>query len=223
MEVEDVVFSGLCSALAVLTPEQKEIGVLMIDLGGGTTDYVAYAGKVLATAGSLGVGGDHITNDIATAFGIPLRQAETLKMEWGRAVADPSTRSRRIDLPPEVGLLDPSVNMFGLHTVINARVDETLAMVKSRVESIGLLRQLGAGVALTGGGARLNGIVELAEDIFGLPCRVGVPRDVDGLAAVMEGPQYATAVGLARYGFQTEARESPSMWRGILGRFFGGK
>jgi cell division protein FtsA len=111
--------------------------------------------------------------------------------------------------------------MFGLHTVINCRIDETLGMVRSRIESEGLLRRFGSGVVLTGGGARLSGVLELAQDIFGLPCRLGVPQDVDGLASAIESPAYATAIGLVRWGFQKGTRETPSLWRGIHSWLFG--
>lgn len=222
MDVEDVAFGGLCSALAVVPPEHKEIGALVIDLGGGTTDYVVYADKILATAGSLGLGGDHITNDIALAFGIPIRHAEALKQSHGSAVIDRAVRSRRIDLPQDVSSMVKSVSLNGLHTVINARAEEILNMVKAGIESAGLLRHLGAGVVLTGGGANLKGITQVAEDIFNTTCRIGVPRDIDGITEVTEGPEYATAVGMLRYGFQQEGREGRAGGlKGLFGKLFG--
>lgn len=222
MDVQDVAFSGLCSALSVLTPEQKKIGVAVIDLGGGTTDYLVYAGTVVAVAGSLGVGGDHITNDITIAFNIPMSQAERIKKEAGCAVVAPGVASQRVALPPEVGFPGRSVALGALHTVINARVDEILDMVKQRLDHDGTPQRLGAGVVLTGGGAHLKGICELAEQKFGLPCSIGKPRNVTGLDIASEGPEYATSSGLVQYAFKTlsaQRRASPlSAWmKGLFG------
>ena len=222
MGVQDVAFSGLCSALAVLTPEQKEAGVLLIDLGGGTTDYVAYATNTLAAAGALGIGGDHVTNDVAMAFSIPVRQAEALKRESGSAVIDLSARSRRISLPSEVGFSAKTISLHALQTVVHARMDEILCMIRTRIEPENLLHHIGAGVVLTGGGARMKEITTLAEKIFGLPCSVGAPRGVSGLAAAIAGPEYATPIGLVRYGFKAAAQAAPqslldSWWKKVFG------
>jgi cell division protein FtsA len=222
MNVEDVVFSGLCSSLAVLTPEQKEIGALVIDLGGGTTDYVAYCGKILATAGALGVGGDHVTNDIALAFNISIKQAERLKREFGSATVEPSVRSRRVELEPEIGFPDRSVSLPALHTVINARMDEILTTIRSRLQDYDITHQIGAGSILTGGGARLSNTEKLAQRVFGLPCTIGRPGDVDGLASATGSPEYATPVGMVRYGFMMGERDagfSITDWlKGLIGR-----
>jgi len=205
MDVQDAAFGGLCSALSVLTPEQKKSGAIVIDCGGGTTDYVAYAENVVAEAGAVGVGGDHITNDIAMGFNIPTFQAECLKRESGCAVVDAAVGHQRVALPPEVGFPGNSVSLRSLHMVINARADETLEMIKTRLEKKGILHHVGAGVVLTGGGAHLKGLPELAEKIFGLPCSIGKPRNVSGLAIATEGPEYATCSGLVQYGFKTGA------------------
>ena len=124
--VQDVAFSGLCSAMAVLTPEQKKSGVIVIDLGGGTTDYVVYADDVVAAAGALGIGGDHITNDIALAFNIPTSQTENVKREHGSAFVEPGAGSKKVDVPADVGFPGRNVSLKSLSTVINARADEIL-------------------------------------------------------------------------------------------------
>jgi len=205
MDVQDVAFSGLCSALSVLTPEQKKSGVVVLDLGGGTTDYLVYAGSVLAAAGALGVGGDHITNDIALALNIPMSQAEQLKRGSGSAMVDTQNPARKVSLPPEGGFSGRTVNLQSLHTVIYARVDEIFGMVADRLGKEGVLERVGTGVVLTGGGAYLNRIDELGERVFGLPCAVGKPRNVSGLATATEGAEYATCSGLVQYGFRTSA------------------
>lgn len=204
LEVYDVAFSGLCSALSVLTTEQKQSGVIVIDLGGGTTDYIVYADGVVAIAGALGVGGDHITNDVAVAFNIPPSRAESLKRDSGCAVVDVWAASQKVVLPPEVGFPGQTVKLKSLHTVINARMDEILGTVRKRLDEQGVTHQLGAGVVLTGGGAHLRGAGELAERVFRLPCCIGKPAGLSGLAAATEGPEYATACGLVAYGFNSQ-------------------
>lgn len=202
-EIQDVAFGGLCAALAVLTPEQKRNGVAVIDLGGGTTSYLVYAGNVVAAAGSLGVGGEHITNDLALAFNIPIVRAEELKRQHGAARVGSDSGGKRITLPQEVGFAERSISLKAWHTVIHARAEETLLLVRAALHDGGVLPQLGAGVVLTGGGAYLPHIVELAERVFGQPCIVGTPRNVDGLQDVPDPAAYATAAGLVLYGFKT--------------------
>jgi cell division protein FtsA len=223
VEVQDVGFSGLCSALSVLTPEQKKSGVIVIDIGGGTTDYVVYADDVVAAAGALGIGGDHITNDIALAFNIPTSQTESLKREHGSAVVEPGAGSHKVDVPADVGFPGRSVSVKSLNTVINARVDEVLGTVKRRIEKDNLLRYVGAGVVLTGGVANMKGMTQLAEKVFRLPCSIGRPRNISGLALAASGPEYATCSGLVQLGFKQMAEKQQTQsfgdWlMGILGR-----
>ena len=224
MDVADVAFSGLCSALAVLTPEQKEIGVLVIDLGGGMTDYVAYAANTFAAAGAIGLGGDHVTNDIVLAFNMPRGQAERLKRESGSALVEDKPHSRRVALPAEVGYhAGRSIPLAALQTVVHLRLAEMLGIIRRRSEEEGILHQLGAGVILTGGGANLKGVRELAERVFRLPCAIGKPQGISGLAAALEGPQYAAAAGLIRYAFKNALTQEPpsgmrKWFRRVLGR-----
>ena len=203
LQVQDVAFGGLCAALAVLTPEQKRNGVAIIDLGGGTTSFLAYAGNVMAAAGSLGVGGDHVTNDLALAFTIPIARAEDLKRQHGSALVGVTPGLKRITLPQEVGFSERSISLKALHTVINARVEETLRLVRTALHEGGLLPHLGAGVVLTGGGAYLPDITDLAQRVFGLPCALGSPVNVGGLREENDAASYATAAGLVLYGFRT--------------------
>jgi len=205
VEVADVAFSGLCSALAVLTPEQKEGGALVIDLGGGTTTFVAYAAGTLAAAGALGLGGDHATNDIAMAFSIPRGQAERLKKVSGCAVTEDTARGARLTLPPEVGYPGRSISLQALHTVVHLRMAEILGVILRNLERLGILHQLGAGVVLTGGGAGMKGLQKLAERTFRAPCAIGKPVGISGLAAATDEPAYASAVGMLRYAFKSAA------------------
>ncbi len=204
LDVDDIVFSGLCSALAVLTPDQKRNGVAVIDLGGGTTNYLAYAGNVMAAAGSLAVGGEHVTNDLALAFNIPQSRAEELKLQHGSAIVNSASGLKRLPVPNDFGKQDQTISLKALHTVINARVTETLHIVRSRLHDSDLLTKLGAGVVFTGGGAALPGLCELGQSIFGVPCAIGEPAVFSpALDNVPNRPAFATAIGLIQYGIRT--------------------
>jgi cell division protein FtsA len=210
MEVQDVAFSGLCSALSVLTAEQKKSGVVVIDLGGGTTDFMAYAGGVVACGGALGVGGDHVTNDLAIAFNIPMGRAEKLKKEIGSATIPSVLEPSKVSLPAEVGFPGRTINLRPVHTVINARMDEIFKMIKKRLDDDNVLPMVGAGIVLTGGGAHMKGVTELAETVFGVPCFIGAPRGITGIAVATDGPEYAACCGLVQYGFRVQERPGSS-------------
>ena len=209
VEIADVAFSGLCSALAVLTPEQKESGVMVIDLGGGTTDYFVYADKAVALAGSFAVGGDHITNDLALGLNIPNLQAEQLKVRHGSAMVDLSLRKQAVSLPPEGGFAGRMVNHVDLQHIVHARADELFNMIREKLDEHDLAHVLGAGVVLTGGGAHLKKICELGRKKFGVRCFVGKPRNLAGLATTSEGPEFASVVGMLRYAMQSGHRLQP--------------
>jgi cell division protein FtsA len=202
IELIDTAFSGLCSALAVLTPEQKEGGVLVIDLGGGTTTYTAYAAGIFAAAGAYAIGGDHVTNDIALAFNIPRSQADRLKREVGSVLAEDINRSARVPIPAEVGYPSRNVSLQGLHTVIHLRMAETFQLILRDIERKGIIHQIGAGVVLTGGGSQMKGLVKLAEHVFQLPCMLGRPVGFSGLASATENPCCSSTAGLLRYAFK---------------------
>jgi cell division protein FtsA len=201
MDVMGLAFGGLCSALGALTPAQKESGVLVIDLGGGTTDYAVFANHEVAAGGSISVGGEHVTNDIAMAFCIPHRQAEALKKRSGSAVIRSVRGPATVTLHPEGGFSGRTVSLHTLHAVMNARMDETLQLVRQSLAAVGAMRSLNGGIVLTGGGARMEGLAELAARIFRRPCVVGVPFGFGAPPAAIDGPEYAACCGLVRYGF----------------------
>lgn len=218
MDVQDVAFGGLCAGLAVLTPAQKEAGVLQIDLGGGTTDYVAYAGQALADAGSLAVGGDHVTNDIAVGLSLPITQAEKLKKDAGHAMPDPKARDQAVSVHAEGGFPGKTVKVNALNTIIQARMQELFMMVRRRMDELGIRSMLGAGVVLTGGGAKLKQVETLAEQIFELPCHMGKPRSVAGVSLVTDGCEYAAPIGMIRYGVRSM---QGGMRSGVMAQLFG--
>jgi cell division protein FtsA len=223
MQVEDVAFSGLCSGLATLSPEQKESGAAVVDIGGGTIDYVLYAGNAIAGAGSLAIGGDHVTNDIARGLRIPISGAERLKEEYGSAMVNIAARGQQVPLSGDGGNDGRFVKLTDLNTIIHARMEEMFELVRAKWEENHILHMLGAGVVLTGGGAHLKRVDALAERVFGVPCMLGRPRDISGLALASEGPEFAAPVGMLRYGFKTAKRKEVSgglgsFFRGLLGR-----
>ena len=182
LDTRDVVFSPLAAAAAVLTPEQRNHGAVLIDLGGGTTNYVVFLRNVVVSAGSFGVGGDHVTNDIAQAFSLPMSQAEEIKIREGCAVIDPQRSGRRMELPASVvAATARSISIKALHTVMEARLRETLGLVRDQVGPE--LRQAGAGVIFTGGGAYTPKLDELAERVFGTRSQIGepLPQYIDGI------------------------------------------
>ena len=218
VDVADVAFSGLCAALAVLTPVEKNNGVLMIDLGGGTTDYVAYAEERLADAGSFSVGGDHISNDLAFGLRIPQSEAERLKLEYGVAAPDFGVRNQTVSVSPGTGQPPRQVRLADIQTIVHVRVEELLVLVREQLRQSKLISKLGSGVVLTGGGARLKKMEQLAEKIFGLPCRIGRPRDINGLTMVMDQPECAAVVGMLRF---ARPVRPPGGWLVRLGDLLG--
>jgi cell division protein FtsA len=175
----------------------------VIDLGAGTTDYIAYAGEVMACGGCLGVGGDHVTNDIMLAFTIPQIRAEKIKKEHGRAMVADVVDPPKLALPAELGFSGNIVNLRSLHVVIHERMKETFLKIRRQLEEVKALSRLGSGVVLTGGGANMRDIHELARSVFGLPCVTGKPRNVLSLKKGVDAPEYATCCGLIEYVFRT--------------------
>ncbi len=202
LDVQNIAVSSFASALAVLTSEHQQQGAVVIDMGGGTTDYLVYCGGTVQHSGVLAVGGDHITNDIASGLKIPMNRAEQLKIEHGSVewpVAD-----ELITLKREVGLPDRQVSREQLCRVMTIRVEETLTLVKKELEKQKLCDYIGAGVFITGGCARLRGLEPLASKVFGLPIQIGHSHTVGGPTSAIESPEYSTAIGLLRYALHTQ-------------------
>jgi len=215
LDVANIAVSGFASALAVLTSEHQHLGAVVIDMGGGTTDYIVYSEGTIQHSGVLAVGGDHITNDVAIGLRIPMNRAETLKIEHGSVAVPPD--DEMLTLKREVGLPDRQVSKQQLCRIMNLRIEETLTLVKKELEKHKLLDYLGAGVFITGGCARLQGLEPLAAQIFGLPVHIGHSLTVGGPTSAIESPEYSTAIGLVRYalGSQRDQHQAPSPLRKI--------
>jgi cell division protein FtsA len=217
---DDAAFGGFCSALAVLEPEQKRAGVLVIDLGGGTTDYVVYNAGLVKLAGSIAVGGDHVTADICSGLNINRRQAEQLKKKSGSALINRLQSDQSLSIPAEGGFSGRIIRAAALYAVMNARLEETLRLIADRVEAAGFSGLLTAGVVLTGGGSATAGIADLAQQVFNAPCRIGKLYDCIGLSGKEDSARFASTVGCVRYAVSLMKEEPPA--RSALRNWFAG-
>ncbi len=217
VEVDEVVFNGLASSLAVLSPAQKELGALVIDIGGGTTDYVVYSGGVIKHTGVLAVGGDHVSNDLAFGLKVPLGRAEQLKIENGSALMDDTVKGRTMNITSELGLPLNTVNLEHLHRIMALRLEEMFQLIAQDLGQAGLLEYLRAGVFLCGGGARVPGLAQLASQVLGLPVCIGKTTSVNGLKSTLDQPEFATPIGLVKFGsFKLRKRDARPSLKDII-------
>lgn len=209
LEVEDIVFSGLASSLALLNNQQKEMGSLVIDIGSGATEYVVYAEGIIKHTGVLAVGGDHVSNDLAYGLKIPLGRAEQLKIDHGAAIWDESCKGQTVKLSDELGVAQKTINLEHLRKIMSLRLEEIFELIAKELDEAGMLTYLRDGVYLCGGCARIPEIERLASQIFGLPAVIGSATCASGLKSALNQPEFATAIGLVRYGsFQVRKRMS---------------
>jgi cell division protein FtsA len=205
LTVADVVLEALASAEAVLSDDEKEIGVAVVDIGGGTTDILLYIDGGIAHCSVIPVGGNNITNDIAAGLRTPMAEADRLKRLSGCALGRMVGDEEEIEVPGVGGHPPRRTARRVLSDIIEPRVEEIFAVIRKRIEDTGMLEQLSAGVVLTGGAVLLEGMPEFAEEILGMPVRIGFPTGVKGITQLVHGPQYATGVGLVKYGAQAMA------------------
>ena len=225
LEVDDIVFNGLASSLALLTNEQKELGSLVIDIGGGTTEYVVYANGIIKHTGVLAVGGDHVSNDLAYGLKVPLSRAERLKIEQGSALVDEGVKGQLLTLASELGLPLKTINLEHLHRIMSLRLEEIFQLVGQDLEQAGALDYLRSGVFLCGGGARIPQAAKLAEQVLEMPVTVGKTNSISGLKSALDQPEFATAIGLVKFGsfHQRKRASKASLTQGIkstLGQIF---
>lgn len=224
LEVDEIVFNGLASSLALLSSEQKELGALVIDIGGGTTDYVVYADGVIKHTGALAVGGDHISNDLAYGLKVPLSRAEKLKLECGSAIINEAVKGQTIAITNELGLTLKTINVGHLQQIMSLRLEEIFQLIAQDLENAGLFDYLRAGVFLCGGGARVPQIPKLAEQVLQMPVSIGLTNSVSGLKSALDQPEFVAAIGLARFGsFKNRKREGKTSLaaglKGVFGKF----
>ncbi len=221
LEVEEVIFQGLASAEAVLTSEEKELGVLLIDFGGGTTDIVCFWDNVLRFVSSIPVGGELLTNDLAIGLRTSKTEAEKLKIQFGVCLKELINEEEIIEVPGIGNRPSKKLSRKVLAEILELRVRELLELVEAEIDNLGDRTKITSGLVLTGGSALLPGIIYLADQILDLPTRIGYPPKLPGLTEEIYHPQYATAVGLLLYAYnslETEKEEKAkgkSFWEKI--------
>jgi cell division protein FtsA len=217
LEVEDIVFSGIATALALLNTQQKELGSLIIDMGSGVTEYAVYTRGVIKHTGVLAVGGDHISNDLAYGLKVPLGRAEQLKLDYGSAVVDDRARGQSIALSNDLGIHERNISLEHLRRIMTARLEETFEIIAHDLEEAGVLDQVREGIFLAGGCARIPDVQRLANRIFGLPVFLAKTNSISGLKSALDQPEFAAGIGLARYGsFEWKKRLSKKALTGGL-------
>ncbi len=205
LTVADVALEVLASAEAVLSDDEKEIGAAVIDIGGGTTDILLYVDGGIAHTSVIPVGGNNITSDVAAGLRTPMAEADRLKRLSGCALGRMIAEDEEIEVPGVGGHPPRRTPRRVLSDIIEPRAEEIFAVIRKRIEDTGLLEQLSAGAVLTGGAVLLEGMPEFAEEILGMPVRIGFPTGVKGITQLVHGPQFATGVGLVKYGAQAIA------------------
>jgi len=198
--VADIVLEQLASSEAVLSPDEKELGVALIDIGGGTTDIAIFVDGAIKHTAVLSLGGNHLTNDIAVGLRTPMAEAEKIKQQYGCSLTSMVGKDETIEVPSVGGREARVLSRQLLAEILEPRVEEIFTLVNREIVKSGFEDVIASGVVITGGTSILPGMPELAEQIFNLPVRRGVPRDIGGLTDVVNSPIYATGVGLVKYG-----------------------
>jgi cell division protein FtsA len=202
LKVEQMVFSALASSYSVLTDDERELGVCVVDIGAGTIDLVIYAEGAIRHSAVIPVAGNQITGDIAKIFRTPVNNAEALKVKYACALKDMVNQEQTIQVPSVGGREARTMARHTLAEVIEPRYQEIFELVRDQIRSSGLDEQIAAGLVLTGGSAKMEGAVEFAEEIFQMPVRIGKPLQVKGLTDYVNDPSMAVATGLLQYGKQ---------------------
>ncbi|AJD47389.1 cell division protein FtsA [Isoalcanivorax pacificus W11-5] len=204
LEVEDMILEQLASAYAVLTEDERELGVCMVDIGGGTTDIAIFTEGAIRHTANIPIAGDQVTNDIAMALRTPKQYAEEIKMKYACALTQLAGADETIKVP-SVGDRPPrTLSRQNLAEVVEPRYDELFTLIQAELRRSGFEDLIPGGIVLTGGSSKIEGAAELAEEIFHMPVRLGMPQGVAGLTDVVRNPIYATAVGLLLYGQRME-------------------
>lgn len=215
LEVDNIFFNGLATAMAVLSPEQKELGALVIDLGAGCCEYAVCHDGIIKHTGVLAVGGDHVSYDLACGLKVSLGKAEQLKVSHGAAMVNPAIKGQTFCPTNAHGLPETPINLEHLRMIMRARLEETFEIIAEEVDKAGLTGFLRAGVVLTGGGSRTPELQALAEQVFRLPAQTGRTAAINGLKSALDQPEFATAIGLVKLGADHAARrQNKGGWLG---------
>jgi len=223
LNVSDIVLQPLASAEAVLTPDEKELGVCLVDIGGGTTDIILLSEGAIVHTSVLTLGGNHVTNDVAVGLRTPAAEAERIKQKYGCALSSMVQRDETIEVPSVGGRKPRILSRQILAEIIEPRVEEIFSLVRQEIIKSGYEDRIASGLVITGGSTILEGMPELAEQVFNMPVRRGAPRAIGGLVDVVKSPMYATGVGLVIAGSKSgeghrfKVREE-NIYRKVRGR-----
>lgn len=198
LEVLDLVLQPLASSEAVLTKDEKDLGVCLVDIGGGTTDIAIIKNGSIQHTAVIPIAGDQITNDIAVAFRTPVQSAEDIKINLGSATTFMASANEVVEIPLVDGREPKKITTQALAEVIEPRVTELFELIRNELQRSRMGSTIASGVVITGGSSMMRGMVNLGEKVFNMPVRIGIPRDVDGLLQVVENPRYATGIGLLK-------------------------
>ena len=200
LEVDDVILEQLASSYAVLTEDEKELGICLVDIGGGTTDIAVFTEGAIHHTAVIPIAGDQVTNDIAVALRTPTQHAEDIKVQYACALTQLANPEETIDVPSVGERPSRRLARQTLAEVVEPRYEELLTLIQAELRRSGFEDLVAAGVVLTGGSSKMEGVVELAEEIFHMPVRLGMPQHVSGLVDVVKNPIYSTGVGLLLFG-----------------------
>ena len=200
-DVEKIVLEPLASSMATLTDEELEMGVVLIDIGGGTTDTAIFLDKKIHYSSVLPLGGDNVTNDIAIGLRIPFIKAEEIKKKYGASYSPNIDAAKQFVVPGVIGRASRNMSLKDLASIIEVRMEEIFLLVKKNIEKSGYQQRIGSGVVLTGGCSMLKGINILSERVFNVPVRIGKPRGISGIDDIIQNPVYSTGCGLVQYGY----------------------
>jgi len=200
LEVDDIVLEQLASSFAVLTEDEKELGVCLIDVGGGTTDIAVFSAGAIRHTAVIPIAGDQVTNDIAVSMRTPTQHAEDIKVRYACALSQLANPDETIEVPSVGERPARRLARQTLAEIIEPRYEELFGLVRGELRRSGFEEMIAAGIVLTGGSAKMEGTIELAEEVFHVPVRLGLPQQVNGLSEVVRNPIYSTGVGLLLYG-----------------------
>jgi len=200
LEVDDIILEQLASSYSILTDDEKELGVCIVDIGGGTTDIAVFADGAIRHTAVIPIAGDQVTNDIAVALRTPTQNAEEIKIKYACALRQLANPEETIEVPSVGERAARQLSRQTLAEVVEPRYEELLQLVHAELRKSGYEELIAAGLVLTGGSAKMDGVVDLAEEIFHMPVRLGYPQYITGLSDVVRNPIYATGVGLLLYG-----------------------
>jgi len=200
LEVDDIILEQLASSYSILTDDEKELGVCIVDIGGGTTDIAVFADGAIRHTAVIPIAGDQVTNDIAVALRTPTQNAEEIKIKYACALRQLANPEETIEVPSVGERAARQLSRQTLAEVVEPRYEELLQLVHAELRKSGYEELIAAGLVLTGGSSKMDGVVDLAEEIFHMPVRLGYPQYITGLSDVVRNPIYATGVGLLLFG-----------------------